>query len=417
MAVSSTTRKQQFVLDGIEDEYSFTFRALTSAPEDIKCSVLTAGVTTVLTYTTNYTVEIDSDGVGGTVTLVSAATIGLGTLTVYRETTNLQESDYDDYNQFPANTLEEDLDRRTMQAQELTEDLARCPKMPVESTVTDIDFPEPSARKGLKWNDAADAIVNTTYGADDEAEAAATSAATALAAQLAAQTSSTTAASHATTALTAATTALSHSTTAVTASTAALVSKLAAATSATTALSCSNIAVTNSTLAGLYATTASTQALAAATSATTALSHSTTALTASTTALSHSTTALTASTLALASQIAAATSATTALNATQIAINEVTNNYILALTDVNKLVDLNSAGAITLTVPSNSAVAIITGSVIAIRQKGAGQVTITTDGTVTINNTDGLKTTEQYAMATLLKIDTNTWIAAGSLET
>lgn len=152
MSVSSTTRKQQFVLDGVEDGYTFTFRALTSAPEDIKCSVTTAGTTTALTYTTNYSVSVNSDGIGGTVTLVSASTIGLGTLTVYRETTNLQSSDYDDYNQFPANTLENDLDIRTMVDQEQSETFDRTVKFPVESTTTDIDFPEPSASHVIGWN-------------------------------------------------------------------------------------------------------------------------------------------------------------------------------------------------------------------------------------------------------------------------
>jgi len=152
MSVESLIRKQQFTLDGIEDEYTFTFRALTSAPEDIKCSVKTAGTTTVLTYTTQYSVSINSDGVGGTVTLVSASTIGLGTLTVYRETTNTQISDYDDYNQFPANTLENDLDIRTMVDQEQTETFDRSVKLPIESLYTDIFLPEPEAGKILAWD-------------------------------------------------------------------------------------------------------------------------------------------------------------------------------------------------------------------------------------------------------------------------
>ena len=76
MSVSSTTRKQQFVLDGATADYTFNFRALLSAPEDIKCSVTTGGTTTVLTYTTQYSVSVNSDGAGGTVSLVSASTIG-----------------------------------------------------------------------------------------------------------------------------------------------------------------------------------------------------------------------------------------------------------------------------------------------------------------------------------------------------
>jgi hypothetical protein len=163
MTVSTTTRKQSFTLDAVTEDFAFTFRALVSTPEDIKCSVTTAGVTTILTYGTNYAVSINSNGIGGTVSLVSTATIGLGTLTVYRETTNTQDSDYDDYNQFPANTLEEDLDKRTIVDQEQSETFDRCIKFPVESSTTDKDMPEPSADKVLGWNTAGTALENKTF--------------------------------------------------------------------------------------------------------------------------------------------------------------------------------------------------------------------------------------------------------------
>lgn len=160
MTVESTARKQSYTLDQVTEEFDFTFRALTSAPEDIKCAAVTGSTTTLLTYLTDYTVDISSDGVGGTVTLVDKTAVSKGTLTIYRETTNKQESDYDDYNQFPANTLEEDLDRRTMIAQETAEDQDRTLKLPITSTTTDLEVPEPSANKILGWNDAADALEN-----------------------------------------------------------------------------------------------------------------------------------------------------------------------------------------------------------------------------------------------------------------
>ena len=354
MSVSSTTRKQQFVLDGATADYTFNFRALLSAPEDIKCSVTTGGTTTVLTYTTQYSVSVNADGAGGTVTLVSASTIGLGTLTVYRETTNLQSSDYDDYNQFPANTLENDLDIRTMVDQEQSETFERSVKLPIESTLTGIELPSPEAGKTLKWNATADNLENSDYNVDNlvtEAIAALTVAV------------------------------VTYSNTAVTASTAALVSQNAAAASA----------------------------VSSATYASTALAASSSAESYSTTALTHSNTALTYAQIAQ-------TASTTALSANTITINLQTNNYTLALTDVNKLIDLNSTGTITLTIPSSGAVNLATGSVIAIRQLGTGQVVITTSATVTLNRETGLKTTGQYATASLIKTGTDTWLALGALE-
>jgi len=47
---------------------------------------------------------------------------------------------------------------------------------------------------------------------------------------------------------------------------------------------------------------------------------------------------------------------------------------------------------------------------------GAGQVTITAGSGVTIRSAGSkLKTNAQYAVATLVKIDTDTWVAVGNL--
>jgi hypothetical protein len=101
-----------------------------------------------------------------------------------------------------------------------------------------------------------------------------------------------------------------------------------------------------------------------------------------------------------------------------IVTNPQSDSYVLVLSDDGKLIDMNKSSAMTLTIPKNSSVAFPIGTSIAVRQKGLGQVTISPiDGDVTINNPDGLKTTNQYAIATILKVDTNTWTAFGSLLT
>lgn len=162
MSVDSTTRKQSYDLDGATEDFDFTFRAFTNTPTDIKCIVSTNDTLTALTYRTNYTVSINSDGVGGTVSLISAATIGLGTLIVYRETTNKQESDYDDYDQFPANTLEADIDRRTLISQEVAEEVARCIKLGTDQDPDTVSptLPAPSADALLGWNSDGTGIEN-----------------------------------------------------------------------------------------------------------------------------------------------------------------------------------------------------------------------------------------------------------------
>lgn len=415
MTVESSDRKSQSTLDGTTTEFDFTFRALPGSPTDIKCSALTGSTNTLLAYTTHYTATVSTDGLGGTVWLVNAAAVSKGTLTIYRETTNLQESDYDDYNQFPANTLEGDIDRRTLVDQEQSEDLGRTLKLPVSSTITGLVLPTPSAGKGLKWSADALSMTNTDVDIDtaiaaalaaqtaaEVAETAAESSATvAVASQAAAASSATSASSHATTAVTSATTATSEATTAI-------AQAVLTSSNATTAL-------TASTTASSHATTALTASTTATSSSTVATSQATTANTSAATATSSSTVATSQATTATTQATASSSYSTTALSAVQIIVNEVTANYTLAVSDVNKLIDANSAGTITITVPSYSSIAIPTGSVICIRQKGAGKVVIAAAG-VTINKPVGLNTVAQFSLASLVHITTDTWNACGDLE-
>lgn len=164
MAVASTTRKQQFTLNGTTSTLTFTFRALVSAPTDIKVTVTSgAGVDSDLVYTTDFTVAINSDGIGGTVTLVSPSSVGSGTATVYRDTTNTQESDYDNYNQFPADTVETDFDIRTLVSQEQSEAIDRILQLPISySGTASTILPTPVASTILGWNSAGSALENKT---------------------------------------------------------------------------------------------------------------------------------------------------------------------------------------------------------------------------------------------------------------
>lgn len=104
-------------------------------------------------------------------------------------------------------------------------------------------------------------------------------------------------------------------------------------------------------------------------------------------------------------------------NITQRSINAQTGtSYTLVLSDAGKLVTLNNASAITLTIPTNASVAFPVGTVIDITQFGAGQVTVGGSG-VTINSADGDKKLRvQYSSASLLKTDTDTWLLVGDIS-
>jgi hypothetical protein len=97
-----------------------------------------------------------------------------------------------------------------------------------------------------------------------------------------------------------------------------------------------------------------------------------------------------------------------------VAVNAQTGTtYTTVLTDNNKVVTLDNASAIALTVPLNSSVAYPTGAQIHLYNKGAGQVTVAGDAGVTVNSSNGLKLRAQYSVATLIKLDTNTWVLIG----
>lgn len=89
--------------------------------------------------------------------------------------------------------------------------------------------------------------------------------------------------------------------------------------------------------------------------------------------------------------------------------------YTAVLTDRGSLVTLSNANDITCTIPVNASVAYPIGTVLSFAQLGAGQVTFVGTVGVTLNNSSGLVSKNQYSMISLIKIGTDSWIASGSL--
>ena len=101
-----------------------------------------------------------------------------------------------------------------------------------------------------------------------------------------------------------------------------------------------------------------------------------------------------------------------------ISINPQTVAYELVLADNGKMVEVSSASAVTLSIPTNANQAFATGAQITILQTSTGQVTIaaTTPGTTTVNGTPGLKLRGQWSSATLFKRAANLWVVMGDLS-
>ncbi len=97
-------------------------------------------------------------------------------------------------------------------------------------------------------------------------------------------------------------------------------------------------------------------------------------------------------------------------------LNSQTASYTLVLADANRVIPISNASPNTITVPPNSSVAFPTGSLISFIQTGSGQTTLTAGSGVTINSEGGkLKIKAQYALAGIIKVDTDTWVAFGNL--
>jgi hypothetical protein len=93
--------------------------------------------------------------------------------------------------------------------------------------------------------------------------------------------------------------------------------------------------------------------------------------------------------------------------------------YTLVAGDAQKLVTLNNANPITLTVASNATQALPVGTQVTISQFGAGQVTVvgaSSPNAVTINGTPGLKLRTQWSSATLIQVSTDNWLLVGDLS-
>ena len=99
--------------------------------------------------------------------------------------------------------------------------------------------------------------------------------------------------------------------------------------------------------------------------------------------------------------------------------NRQTSNYTLALSDRNKLVEMNSSSANLVTFPLNATVPIPTGSQFLISQYGSGSTSITSgSSTVLIKSpNDSLVFSGQYSAVSAIKRDVDEWYVWGDLGT
>jgi hypothetical protein len=94
-----------------------------------------------------------------------------------------------------------------------------------------------------------------------------------------------------------------------------------------------------------------------------------------------------------------------------------TSNYTLtSLTERDSLIEVNSTSPVTITIPTNSAVAFPVGTTLDILGVNTGLITIAGDTGVIVNATPGLKLRTQWSSCTLFKRGENAWVVYGDLK-
>lgn len=97
-------------------------------------------------------------------------------------------------------------------------------------------------------------------------------------------------------------------------------------------------------------------------------------------------------------------------------VNNITANATLTLADAGSYVRVDSASAVNITVPADSAVGLPVGAQIAIRQAGTGTVAVVADTGVTVTTPATLNLRGQHATVTLVKAGADLWDLTGDLE-
>lgn len=153
--------------NGSTTAFPYSFVCYNQSDLNVYITDTTTDVDTLQVLNTDYTVSLDSDYIGGTVTF-STAPSATDRVTIAREVALYQTQDYRVAGRFPSESTERQLDNLTLGLQQVNEVTERSLVLPI--TATDgisLTLPLPVAGRAFVWNDDEDAIVNSTYDFTD----------------------------------------------------------------------------------------------------------------------------------------------------------------------------------------------------------------------------------------------------------
>lgn len=159
MTVPSTPSRNDYIGTGLLDAYDFSFR-ITSEADLLVTKQDTLGVSTTLTYPTDYTVTGVGDFPGGTITL-TAGNLPTGYLLAIRDDPALvQTSDIRNQGDFFPEIHEDAFDYVTRIVKSQQDTLDRAVKLSETTTGVSTELPAPEAGYSIVWNATADGLIN-----------------------------------------------------------------------------------------------------------------------------------------------------------------------------------------------------------------------------------------------------------------
>ena len=172
--------------NGVTVAFTFDWNMIAITNGVIIFENVATGVQTI--QSTGFTITLDSDGSGGTVTFVIPPPDTVYVI-ISRNVPASQETTYKTSSGFQAKIVEDSLDSGIAVIQQEKDAIDRSPKTQVGGT-KNIIFPEPDADKAIGWN-AAGTDLENKVSPDEAVDEAAASAAAALVSENAAEASAT----------------------------------------------------------------------------------------------------------------------------------------------------------------------------------------------------------------------------------
>lgn len=152
MTVSSGTSRSDYAGNGSTSDFATGFRFLQNADLKVILTVVSTGIETVQTLNSDYTVVGAGLDSGGTVSMAIPPATG-ETLTIKRNVSLTQDTDYVDNDDFPAESHEQALDKLTMITQQIQEESDRSLKLTESQQSSGLTIPPPDNGKFLQWDE------------------------------------------------------------------------------------------------------------------------------------------------------------------------------------------------------------------------------------------------------------------------